>query len=163
MSIVLLISRVFHHTDFVFLHQGYFHLCLCFVISCMLSSLPRFHHAAFSCHLASLSGCARLSLVIRVLKFPCFHFSPRHGNFPICSAQICNFLLSVCHHILSLWVFFYHFKNQVNRFQMDQWDCFSFFVPSHQRIWKHLADNVFCAGLKYSLMKLNELITVKHH
>lgn len=152
---VALISGVFHRADFIFLHQGYFHLFLCFVVFSMLKPPSLFHHAALSCHLASLSGSARPSLVIRVLKFPRFHFSVRRDvvfisllhKFVIFFSQ---FVIMFFH--LSPWVFFYHCTNQLNQFQMDQWDFFlSPPVSVSERTWK-----IMCSGLDWNTQSLLE-------
>ena len=110
LSIVLLVGSVFYHADFTFLHQGYSHLFapLChFLHAVVLSLFPP------CCVLLSFGVLIRLSAAVAChqsfevcsLSFECetgccFHISP---------AQICNFLLSVCHHVLSPQGFFFLF------------------------------------------------------
>lgn len=136
-------------------------------------SSPLLLHAAFSCHSPSLSGSARSSLVITVLKFPRFHLSARRDVVFI--SLLCKFVIFLSQFVIMFYhcrFFFllsYHCTNQLNQFQMDQWDFFFSFTSERQKKatwWRSFSFFFFPGRLKYSLItteESEELITRKHY
>lgn len=170
-SIVLLISGVFQHTDFSIKALLICSFALSFS-ACRSLFLPSGALRSLVVRRAYRDSAWPLPpppLVIGVLKIARFHFSLRRWCcFHISPAQICNFRLSVCRHVLSQWVVFgllvvFFITVQINSTNFKRISGILFFPLPHQCIWRHLDDDGFFCFLSKILITAVKVNEPKHY